>query len=97
MRSWLAILVTLAACHDHNTERMTAIRDKVCACATASCAEQEMKRVPESAIRSTHRTQEIARELLDCFAKRQAAERPSTDPDDETTAEGSAEGSAATP
>jgi hypothetical protein len=91
VRSWLAILVTLAACHDPNTEQMIAIKDKVCACTTASCAEQEMKLVPERAIKSTQRTRELARELLDCLAKRQAAEQPSTDPD----AEGDAEGDAA--
>ena len=87
MRSWLAILVTLAACNDADVERLTTIRASVCGCKTASCAEQAMKRVPEMPIKSTHRTQEIARELLDCLAKLQAAERPTTDPDAEDSAE----------
>ena len=77
----IAILVTLVACNDPDTERLTAIKVKVCACKTASCAEQEMKLVPEHAIKSTHRTQEIARELLDCVARLRADERPVTDPD----------------
>jgi hypothetical protein len=83
----IAILVTLVACNDQDAERLTAIKSKVCACKTASCAEHEMKLVPEQPIKSTHRTQGIARELLDCVARLQEAERPSTDPDDEGTGE----------
>lgn len=89
MRSWPAIAVlaagvaaTLAACGDRSVEQMTAIKDKVCACKTSSCAEQELKLVPEH-IASTHRTQVIARDVLDCLARLQAAERPTTDPDAE--------------
>jgi hypothetical protein len=81
--SRIAILVTLVACGDHDTERLTAIKSRVCACKTASCAEQEMKLVPEQPIKSTHRTQGIAREMIDCIARLQDAERPSTDPDEE--------------
>jgi hypothetical protein len=78
----IAILVTLVACNGQDAERLTAIKVKVCACKTASCAEQELKRVPESPIKSTHRTQGIARDLLDCVARLQDAERPTTDPDE---------------
>jgi hypothetical protein len=81
--SRIAILVTLVACGEHDTERLTAIRSRVCACKTASCAEQEMTLVPEQPIKSTHRTQGIAREMIDCIARLQEAERPSTDPDDD--------------
>jgi hypothetical protein len=87
VRSSLAILITLIACNNTDVDRMTAIEKTVCACKTASCAEQAMKRVPETAIKSTHRTQEIARELLDCLARLQAAERPTTDPDDDAVPE----------
>lgn len=89
MRSLLAILVTctgLIGCNDHGAEALTAIKTKVCACKTASCAEQEMQQVPQRTIASNHRTQGIAREMLDCFAKLQAGERPSTDPDEEGAA-----------
>jgi len=82
MLARIAILVTLVACNDQDAERLTAIKVKVCACKTASCAEQELKHVPETPIKSTHRTQEIARDLLDCIARLQDAERPSTDPDE---------------
>jgi hypothetical protein len=78
----IAILVTLVACNEQDAERLTAIKVKVCACKTASCAEQELKHVPESPIKSTHRTQAIARDLLDCVARLQDAERPTTDPDE---------------
>jgi len=88
----LAILVTLAACNDHGVESLTKIKAAVCACKTASCAEQAMKLVPQEAIESTHRTQGIARDMLECLAKLQASELPITDPDAEGSA---AEGSAA--
>ena len=100
MRSLLAILVTcvgLVGCNDHGAAALTAIKDKVCACKTASCAEQEMQRVPQSTIASNHRTQLLAREMLDCFAKLQAGERPSTDPDEDGAAGAAAIGSAAEP
>ena len=88
VRSWLAILVTLAACHDQELERLTAIKAEVCACKTASCAEQAMKRLPQGPSESTqrtqiHRKQGIARAMIDCLAKLEAAERPTTDPDAE--------------
>lgn len=81
--SRIAILVTLIACGEHDTERMTAIKSKVCACKTASCAEQEMKVVPEQPIKSTPRIQGLARDMMDCLARLQDAERPSTDPDEQ--------------
>ncbi len=83
VRSLLAILVTLVACKDHDVENLTAIKAKLCGCKTASCAEQALQLVPQRAIKSTHRTQTIARDMLDCVAKLQAAERPTTDPDAE--------------
>lgn len=88
MRSWLAILVTLAACHDQELERLTAVKAEVCSCKTASCAEAAIKRLPPGTSESTdrtqaHRRQVLAREMIECLAKLQAAERPITDPDAE--------------
>ncbi len=84
VRSWLAILVTLGVgCTDHGAGDLTAIKDQVCACTTVSCAEQAMAQVPKRTIASNHRTQTIARQMMDCAAKLQAGDRPSTDPDDE--------------
>ena len=104
VHSWFAILVTLVACTESDTARLSAIKAKVCACKTASCAEQEMKLVPQGTLKSTHRVQAIARDMLDCRAKLLAAERPSTDPDaDEpaadpaTAAPGAAEPPAGSP
>jgi hypothetical protein len=94
----LAILVTLAACNDHGAASLAKIKAQVCSCKTATCAEQAMKLVPQDTIESTHRTQGIARDMLDCLAKLQADERPITDPDAEgegSAAEGSAAGGSA--
>jgi hypothetical protein len=82
----VALVVTLAGCSDHGAAKLTAIKDKVCACASVVCAEQAMQEVPTQAIQSNHRTQVIARGMMDCMARLQEAERPVTDPD----AEGSA-------
>lgn len=83
VRSWLAILVTLAACNESDADRLHAIRDQMCACKTASCAEQAMSHVPKHTIPSTPRIRAIAREMVECMARLQSAERPSTDPDAE--------------
>jgi hypothetical protein len=92
VRSWLAILVTLVACNESDTERMNAIRDQTCACKTASCAEQAMSQVQSRGIKSTPRVQALARDMMECVARLNAAERPTTDPDAEggDTASGSA-------
>jgi hypothetical protein len=93
VRTCLAILVTLVAClvacKDHDLETLADIKSDVCACKTASCAEQAMKRIPKDTIKPTRTSRTLAREMMDCLAKLEAAERPSTDPD--------AEGSAAEP
>ena len=85
VRTCLAILVTLVACKDRDLETLADIKSDVCACKTASCAEQAMKRVPKDT-KSTRTSRTLAREMMDCLAKLEAAERPSTDPDAEDSA-----------
>jgi hypothetical protein len=87
VRCLLAVLVALVACADHDIDGLVSVRDKVCACKTASCAEQEMTHVPSGPIKPTRHAQELARAIQDCLAKRQAAERPTTDPDAEGAAD----------
>ncbi|MBC7974057.1 MAG: hypothetical protein H7138_03665, partial [Myxococcales bacterium] len=90
MRSLLALLATgaaLLACNDQGAGTLTAIKTEVCACTTATCAEQAIQRVPQREIASNRRNQTTARDMLDCLAKLQAAERPSTDPDEEADTE----------
>ncbi|HEX3762654.1 MAG TPA: hypothetical protein VHW23_28350 [Kofleriaceae bacterium] len=86
MRIWLAILVTLGACKDHDVERLTAVKRDVCACKDTQCADQAMSGIEKTALRSTPRTQAIARDIIECRAKLDAAERPNTDPDTEGSA-----------
>lgn len=85
----VALALCLAGCNDHGASKLAKIKDEVCACTTSKCAEQAMAKVPSETIDSNHRTQTIARGMLDCVARLEAADRPSTDPD----AEGSAAGS----
>ena len=83
VRICLAILVALVACKDQRVERLTEIKRDVCACKDTRCADQAMNEVPKASIRSTPRTRAIARDIMECRARLEAAERPSTDPDAE--------------
>jgi len=82
MTRWLVISLALAAgCRDPGVIELEGIRDQVCKCADAKCAEAAMKRVPETDVPNNHRSQAIAREMMDCLAKLYEAERPETGPD----------------
>lgn len=71
----------LGSCDDREADGLDKVRRAVCACHTAACAELAMKDVPTGEIKSTHRAQLVARDMLDCLARLHEAERPSTDPD----------------
>ena len=84
---WLAILAALigastAGCHDQEVAKLIEIKEAMCACRTAECAEKLMRQIPQRDARSTPRTQAVARQMLDCLAKLEIA-RPTTDPDDD--------------
>jgi len=81
MHRLLVILVALGACGDRDAARLEKVKAAVCSCKTSSCAELAMKDVPKDDIKATHRSQVLAREMMDCLAKLYEAERPSTDPD----------------
>jgi hypothetical protein len=102
MRCWLIVVLAIG-CRDERISRLEHIRDQVCACPTAECADAALKQVPQDHVESTPRSQHIAREMLDCLSKLYEAGRPSTDPDAEapeqtTTRRGSSDpASARTP
>ena len=83
VRICLVILVALVACTDHGVKRLTEVKREVCACKDTRCADQAMNEVPKASIRTTPRAQAIARDIVECRARLEAAERPSTDPDAE--------------
>lgn len=74
-------IALLGGCGDREVSGLTAVKQTVCACKTAACAETALKQVPQKQIKSTPRAQRIAREMLDCLAVLYDAERPTTDPD----------------
>ncbi|HSD89985.1 MAG TPA: hypothetical protein VLB44_20785 [Kofleriaceae bacterium] len=80
---WLFVIsvALTGACGDREAHKLAKIRDEVCACKTARCAEAALDSVPKKDIRSTPKSQRIAREMLDCLAQLYEAERPTTDPD----------------
>jgi hypothetical protein len=76
------LLIALAAgCQDHEAEALTRVKDRVCACKDVACAETAIKDVPQADVKSSHRSQVIARDMLDCMAKLYDVQRPSADPD----------------
>ena len=78
------LVLVVAACADPHVENLAAVRDKVCACKTASCAEQELGQISQAPIKSTPHMQDLARAIQDCYAKRLAAERPAADSQDDS-------------
>ena len=80
---WLFVIsvALLAACGDREAHKLAKIRDEVCACKTAQCADEAMAQLPKKDVRSTPRTQKIAREMLDCVSELYKADRPNPDPD----------------
>lgn len=83
VRSVICVALAVAAfgCGDRRTAELEHVRDQVCACKTASCADDAMKAIPQHDMPSTPRTQKVARAMLDCLSRLYDAGRPSTDPD----------------
>jgi hypothetical protein len=80
---WLFVIsvALVGACGDREVPKLAKIRDEVCHCKTATCAEAALQNVPTRNIESTARSQKIAREMMDCLAELYANGRPATDPD----------------
>ena len=68
---WLFVIcvASLAACGDREAHKLAKIRDEVCHCKTAQCADEAMAQLPTKDIRSTPRAQKVAREMLDCLSE----------------------------
>ena len=82
MRSLIvALAIASAACADHEAAALAHIKARVCACKDVKCAEAALDDVPRPDDKPSFRSQSIARDMLDCYAKLTQAERPSTDPD----------------
>lgn len=94
----IALALALAAgCRDPGVIELEGIREEVCRCADAKCAETAMKRVPGTEVPNNHRSQKIAREMMECLAKLYEAERPTTGPDTEVEAEAGGSAASAAP
>ena len=79
--SYVISVALIWGCDDHGASKLAKVRDDVCACKTPQCAESALEAVPKQDIVSDHRSQRIAREMLDCLAELYAGERPDDDPD----------------
>ncbi len=83
MSRLFVILLALAACQKNQEARLAKVKDTVCACKTAACGEAALKDVPQKDIKSSHKSQQIAREMLDCLAKLYDAEHAAAAPPDD--------------
>ena len=77
----LVIAVALIGCGDNQLDELETIRDEVCACKTPACGEAALKKVRQDKIKSSHKMQRVANEMLTCMSKLSEAGRPTTDPD----------------
>jgi hypothetical protein len=84
MVRWFVIAIALSACGDKQLEALEDVRDEVCACKTPECGEAALKKVPQGTIKTSQKMRRVAAEMMDCVAKLNEAQRPSTDPDAET-------------
>ncbi len=82
----ICVALALCACRDSEVDKLGKIRDEVCKCKTAKCAEAALGQVPKPKLESTPRAQQIAREMLNCVAELYKADRPTQDPDAEINA-----------
>ncbi|MGE5186542.1 MAG: hypothetical protein ACM31C_31015 [Acidobacteriota bacterium] len=83
MSRLFVILLALGACRDSQEARLAKVKDAVCACKTAACGEAALKDVPQKDIKSNHKNQQIAREMLDCLAKLYDADHAAAAPGDD--------------
>ena len=83
----ICVALAVAACRDHELERLSAVRDQVCACKTVACAEAALAKLPTGKVASTRRSQQVARQMLDCLADLYNRGRPTLDPDAQQAAE----------
>ena len=80
-RSVICVALAMSACEGGEAEKLEKVRDQVCACKTAACAEAALDRVPKGKVEGTPKSQRIAREMLDCLAAIYEAGQPTQDPD----------------
>lgn len=95
----LATVIALAGgCRDVDVDRMDGLARKACACKTAACADAVVHEVGAAPVAATRKTEALAKELLDCVARRHEEELPPDDASAAATAAapGSAAGSSAT-
>jgi hypothetical protein len=81
VRCFVICVALTASCGEQGETKLEQVRDAVCHCKTASCADDAMKSLPQDEIASTPRTQKIARAMLGCLSRLYEDGRPTTDPD----------------
>jgi hypothetical protein len=75
-RRFVICVALVAGCERHELKKMERVRDEVCACKTVACGEAALAKVPQKNVKSTPKSQAIARDMLDCMAKLYDEDRP---------------------
>jgi len=75
------IAIALCGCRDPELQKLRDVRDRVCKCETAECADRALGELDPHAERAGHRAQAVANEMMICLAKLYAHGRPITDID----------------
>ena len=83
MRRLLLGLAIVSGCRDPEIAHLETVKTEVCDCKTAACADAAIAKVPKVATTSNHRTQQLARDMLDCLHKLYMQDQPNLDPDSE--------------
>ena len=81
----ICVALGVAGCADHELKQLSTVRDTICTCKTVKCAESALGTVPKGKVESNPKSQRLAREMMNCLAELYELERPSLDPDSETT------------
>ena len=77
----ICVALAASACSDGEAGKLAKVRDEVCACKTAKCADAALAHVPTGKVKASPRARRVAREMLDCFAAVHDQDRPTQDPD----------------
>jgi hypothetical protein len=81
----ICVALGVTGCGDQELKKLSRIRDTICDCKTVKCAETALEGVPKGTVESNPKSQRIAREMMNCLAELYELDRPTLDPDAETS------------
>lgn len=83
------VLMLLTSCRDPAIQRLSAVKQAVCACQTLACADAALQAMPTVPARRLDKAQAVASEIFACYSRLAKADdnaKPATDATDATDA-----------